>query len=121
MSFESCRLTREAAAPPASVALGRPWRPARQFADGRYGDPDALGMAAFLRCWMDDHISADGWDEMGYPDREGTRVFLQPSEARFGEFASEGPGAFVNRRRPQLRPGPARAISRDHVLSGWRP
>lgn len=119
--FNRCRLTREPQVPPASVALGRPWRPARQFRDGRYGDPDALGMAAFLECWMDDHISADGWDEMGYLDREGVRVFLQPSEARFGEYASEGPGAFVNRRRPQLRRSAARAISRDAVLGDGRP
>ncbi len=119
--FSRCRLTREAQVPPASVALGRPWRPARQFADGCYGDPDVLGMAAFLECWMDDHISADGWDEMGYPNREGVRVFLQPSEARFGEYASEGPGAFINRRRPQLRRSAARAISRDAVLGDWRP
>ncbi|MBL8552531.1 MAG: hypothetical protein JNJ73_21265 [Hyphomonadaceae bacterium] len=115
--FHRCRLTREAQVPPASVALGRPWRPARQFADGRYGDPDALGMAAFLRCWMDDHISADGWDEMGYPNRGGGRVFLQPAEARLGEYRSEGPGAFVNRRRPQL----PRPIVRASVLRDWRP
>jgi pectinesterase len=119
--FSRCRLTREAQVPPASVALGRPWRPARQLAEGRYGDPDALGMAAFLECWMDDHISADGWDEMGYLNHDGARVFLQPSEARFGEYASVGPGAFVNRRRPQLRRSAARAISRDAVLGDWRP
>jgi pectinesterase len=119
--FDRCRLTREPQTPPASVALGRPWRPARQFADGRYGDPEALGMAAFLHCWMDDHISADGWDEMGFPNRDGVRVFLQPGEARFGEFESDGPGAFVNRRRPQLRRSAARAISRNAVLEDWRP
>jgi len=119
--FSRCRLTREAQVPPASVSLGRPWRPARQFADGRYGDPDALGMVAFLECWMDDHISADGWDEMGYPNRDGERVFLQPGEARFGEFESEGPGAFINRRRPQLHRSAARAISQDAVLGDWRP
>lgn len=119
--FNRCRLTREAQVPLASVALGRPWRPTREFADGRYGDPSVLGMAAFLRCWMDDHISADGWDEMGYTARDGTRLFLQPGEARFGEYASEGPGAFTNRRRPQLRAAAARAISEAAVLNGWRP
>ena len=78
-------------------------------------------MAAFLECWMDDHVSADGWDEMGYPNREGVRVFLAPSEARFSEYASDGPGAFINRRRPQLRQSAARAISCDAVLGDWRP
>lgn len=118
--FNHCRLTRETEVPPASVALGRPWRPARDFPDGHYGDPDALGMAAFLACWMDDHISADGWDEMGYSARDGSRVFLEPADARFGEFATEGPGAFVNRRRPQLPSAAARAITQARVLQGWR-
>lgn len=118
--FNRCRLTREAQVPPASVALGRPWRPTREFSDGRYGDPDVLGMAAFLHCWMGDHISADGWDEMGYTARDGSRVFLQPGEARLDEFASQGPGAFANRRRPQLRASVARAITETAVLRGWR-
>jgi pectinesterase len=118
--FDRCRLTREAQVPPASVALGRPWRPARDFPDGHYGDPNAVGMAAYLRCWMDDHISADGWDEMSYAAREGSRVFLEPGDARFGEFASEGPGAFVNRRRPQLPSAVASAITQARVLQGWR-
>jgi pectinesterase len=117
--FDRCRLTREALVPPASVVLGRPWRPGRQFADGRYGDPDALGMAAFLNCWMDDHISADGWDEMGYADKTGTRVFLEPGEARLAEFGSTGPGAFVTRRRPQLTAAQARGMTATRVLDGW--
>lgn len=115
--FNHCRLTRESQVPLASVALGRAWRPARDFPDGHYGDPNALGMAAFLHCWMDDHISADGWDEMGYSDRTGTRVFLEPSAARFGECECEGPGAFSNRRRPQLSAAVARSINEARVLS----
>lgn len=118
--FDRCRLTREAQVPLASVALGRAWRPARDFPDGHYGDANALGMAAFLHCWMDDHISADGWDEMGYAVRDGSRIFLEPNEARFGEYQSVGPGAFANRRRPQLRASEARAITQAHVLNGWR-
>ena len=118
--FDRCRLTREPQVPLASVALGRAWRPARDFPDGHYGDPNALGMAAFLHCWMDDHISADGWDEMGYAARDGSRIFLEPNEARFGEYESVGPGAFANRRRPQLHASEARAITEAHVLNGWR-
>lgn len=117
--FNGCRLTREASVPLASVALGRAWRPTRTFADGRYGDPDAVGHAAFRDCWMDEHISADGWDEMGYTDRSGGRVFLSPQEARFGEYGSTGPGAFVNRRRPQLSPSAARSMRRSNVLADW--
>lgn len=119
--FQRCRLTCESQVPPASVALGRPWRPARSFADGRYGDPSALGMAGFLHCWMDAHISADGWDEMGYADRDGSRLFLRPAEARLREFASNGPGAFSNARRPQLNRREAAALTRTAVLDGWQP
>jgi pectinesterase len=88
--FHDCRLTKEREVPASSVVLGRPWRPARQFDDGRYGDPGAVGNAAFIRCWMDDHLSADGWDEMGYTAKSGERVFLRPEEARLVEFESRG-------------------------------
>jgi pectinesterase len=121
LTFRHCRLTREPLVPPASVALGRPWRPARDFADGRYGDPNALGAAAFLHCWMDEHISADGWDEMGYAAPGGGRVFLEPGEARLREFASTGPGAFINRRRPQLSAEEAQLYTPARVLDGWAP
>ena len=121
LTFLDCRLTREAGVPPASVALGRPWRPARSFPNGRYGDPDAVGAAAFIRCWMDDHITADGWDEMGYPAPDGTRVFLQPTDARLAEFGSTGPGAFANRRRPWLSARQAALYTPARVLEGWAP
>ncbi len=100
--FDRCRLEREALVPDGGVVLGRPWRPTRQFSDGAYGDPKAIGCAYYLDCWMDGHISADGWDEMGYTARDGQRQFLQPSEARFGEYGSSGPGAFFTQRRPRL-------------------
>jgi pectinesterase len=119
--FADCRLLREPLVPPGSVVLGRPWRPGRRFADGTYGDPEAMGAAAFLRCWMDAHISADGWDEMGYAARDGTRIFLQPDAARLAEFASRGPGAFRTRRRRWLTAAAARGYTRDAVLAGWRP
>lgn len=121
LTFRQCRLVREPQVPPASVALGRPWRPARDFPDGHHGDPDALGAAAFIGCWMDDHISADGWDEMGYAGPTGERVFLEPGAARLAEFTSTGPGAFINRRRPQLSAAQARLYSRARVLEGWSP
>jgi hypothetical protein len=68
---------------------------------------------------MDDHISADGWDEMGYSNKDGLRAFLDPNSARFGEYASEGPGAFVNRRRSQLSPAQAEAHAARHILKDW--
>lgn len=91
--FRECRLTREPEVPDASVALGRPWRPTRAFPDGHYGDPDAVGMAAFIDCWMDAHIDPVPWDAMSYTARDGTRVAFTPDEARFSERGSHGPGA----------------------------
>jgi pectinesterase len=118
--FHDCRLTKERAVPASSVVLGRPWRPARQFEDGRYGDPAAVGHAAFIGCWMDDHISADGWDEMGYTAKSGERVFLPPTEARLGEFESRGPGARADARRRRLIQDEAARCSVQNVLDGWQ-
>ncbi len=97
-----CNLSREAEVPAASVALGRPWRPTRTFADGRYGDPAVRGSAAFIDCWMDAHIDAQGWDPMNYTARDGSRVVFDPAQARFGEAGSRGPGALRGERRPLL-------------------
>jgi pectinesterase len=118
--FHDCRLTKEAEVPAPSVVLGRPWRPARQFDDGRYGDPAAVGNAAFIRCWMDDHVSADGWEEMGYTAKSGERVFLQPKEARLVEFDSRGPGARASARRRVVTPDEAARYAPENVLDGWR-
>lgn len=118
--FHDCRLAKEREVPASSVVLGRPWRPAREFGDGRYGDPDAVGNAAFIRCWMDDHISADGWDEMGYTAKSGARVFLQPDEARLVEYASHGPGARAGVRRRVLSDREAARYAVENVLAGWR-
>jgi len=117
--FRHCRLTREEAIPDGTVALGRAWRPTRDFPDGRYGDPEVLGAAAFLECWMDAHIGAVAWDPMAYTARDGSRVMLEPADARFAEFASSGPGAQVVPARPQLSAAAAAAATRDAVLGGW--
>ena len=100
--------------------MGRPWRPTTSFPDGRYGNPAAVGQAAFLRCWMDAHIDPRGWDPMAYNGPDGTRRLLTPGEARFGEYASRGPGA-APASRPQLSEAAARTFDKDRVLGGWRP
>src|SRR5882672_7250224 len=121
VTFESCRLVREPQIAAGTVALGRAWRPTRPFPDGTYGDPDALGAAVFLRCWMDDHIAADGWDAMNYRARDGNRVALAPGEARFFEYASEGPGALESAHRRRLSAAQAQRYTVDRILDGWRP
>ena len=109
--FDRCRLTRDAGVADGSVYLGRPWRPSKQFADGHYGDPDAVGMAACLDCWMDAHISPAGWTEMWYTDKAGDpRHMLQPEDARFCEFDSDGPGARGKRRGKMLTAREAAAL-----------
>jgi pectinesterase len=108
--FHRCRLLAERGVPAATVALGRPWRPTRTFADGRYGDPDAVGAAAFIACTLGAHIAAEGWDAMNTTARDGTRVALEPSAARFAEHANSGPGARWHVARQQLSAQQARAL-----------
>jgi pectinesterase len=118
--FDRCRLLRDARIPDASVALGRAWRPGRPFRDGNYGDPQSRGHAVYLSCWMDAHIAPEGWDAMAYTARNGTRVMLEPAEARLFEYDSRGPGAHRSATRRQLGADAARGLSRQAVLGDWR-
>lgn len=102
--FHRCNLTAEPGVPDGTVFLGRPWRPTRAFPDGRYGDPQALGMAAYADCYMGPHIAPTGWTEMLYNARTGERVALQPEAARFYEAGNTGPGAKGLRRSRPLDP-----------------
>ena len=102
--FHRCHLTAEPGIPDGSVFLGRPWRPTRSFPDGHYGDPQALGMAAYMECVMGPHIAPAGWTEMRYNDRNGERVALQPESARFYEAGNSGPGARGTRRARAIDP-----------------
>ena len=112
--FVRSRLKRESPTmAPASVTLGRPWHP--------YGDPDAVGSAVFIECWMDSHIGPKGWDRMSANDSTGARIWYEPGTARFFEFRSKGPGALASSGRPQLSPAQARRYEPKLVLDGWVP
>jgi pectinesterase len=88
------RLTREAGVPDGSVALGRPWHPTRNFPDGRYADPDAVGQVSYIDCYMDAHILPDHWTSMPGTARDGTKTqVFKAQDARFFESGSHGPGA----------------------------
>ncbi len=116
--FHECRLTKDRGVAPQSVFLGRPWRPSSAFPDGRYGDPRFVAAAAFLDCWMDDHIAPTGWTEMWYTGRDGNpRTMLQPEEVRFVTFGSRGPGRGSFPRGARLTAGQARRFRRDAVLT----
>ncbi len=119
--FLDCELRREAGVPDDSVTLGRPWHPTTTFADGRYADPEAIGHAAFLRTYMDGHISPAGWSSMRGTARDGTksRVFT-PEESRFYEYFNFGPGAAVNPARPQLTAEDAAQYTLDNIFGDWK-
>ncbi len=88
------RLTREKGVADGSIALGRPWHPTTRFADGRYADPNAVGQASFLDCWMDRHIHPARWTSMAGTARDGTKTAIfRAEDARFSEAGSRGPGA----------------------------
>ncbi len=88
------RLTREDGVPDGSVALGRPWHPTTTFPDGRYADPNAVGQASFIDCFMDAHIHRQGWTSMNGTARNGEKTdVFKPQDSRFHESGSTGPGA----------------------------
>ena len=112
--FVRSRLKKEhAGMAPASVTLGRPWHP--------FADPDAVGSAVFVSCWMDDHIGAKGWDRMSSIDSTGTRIWYEPASARFFEHGTTGPGAVSSPSRRTLGDAEARQHTIEHVLAGWTP
>jgi pectinesterase len=111
--FDRCRLTRERGVGDASAWLGRPWRAG--------GNTALRGAAAFLDCWMDAHIHPQGWTWMGYRLPSGYRMRFEPSDARFFELRSRGPGARRGPARPQLSASDAGAYSRAAMFAVWAP
>ena len=105
--FLDCRL--EGPARKGSAFLARPWRRSAK--------------AAYIGCWMGEHISTAGWDNWGDPDNE--------KSAEFVESGSHGPGAPAGQdsgRRAgwahSLDAGKASRFSPQAVLScedGWSP
>jgi pectinesterase len=112
--FLRSRLRKERASmAPGSVTLGRPWHP--------FADPDAVASVAFIDTWMDDHIGSKGWDRMSSIDSTGTRIWYEPSSARFVEFGTRGPGAVTSPSRRVLTSREAGMVTPSAVLDGWMP
>ena len=112
--FLRSRLKKESPAMAASsVTLGRPWHP--------FADPNAVASVVFIDTWMDDHVGAKGWDRMSSIDSTGTRIWYEPSSARFVEHGTRGPGAVKSATRRVLSSGEARRITPSLVLDGWTP
>ncbi len=115
------RLTREAGVPDASVALARPWHPTTRFPDGRYADPDAVGQAMFIDCYMDAHIHPDHWASMPGTARDGTKTdIFQPQDSRFYESGSHGPGARHRDIGITWRPELSIDQIRARLFEGWQ-
>jgi len=114
--FRECRLTREAGVPNVSTTLGRPWHPTTTFPDGRYADPDAIGLTVLIDCWLDGHITPAGWDGMHGTGRNGARLWFPPEDARFFECRSSGPGAVPHPARRVLDDEAAARLTAERVL-----
>jgi pectinesterase len=112
--FVRSRLKKESASmSPNSVTLGRPWHP--------FADATVNSAVVFVDCWMDDHIGDRGWDRMSSVDSTGTRVWYEPSTARFFEIGTKGPGAVSSSSRRVLGVAEAKRYTPENVLSGWVP
>jgi pectinesterase len=98
--FIDCKLTGEG--PPASVALGRPWRPYAQV--------------VYIDCEMDAHIIPEGWNNWGKEENEST-VF-------YAEYNSKGKGANQHKRvkwAKTLNEEEAKLYTKEQVLGDWVP
>lgn len=111
------KLSREAGVPDKSFALGRPWHPTTQFSDGRYADPQAIGLAAFINCEIDGHIY--GWDKMSGKDKAGEKIWFYPQDSRFYEYGNRGKGAGQGGEHYQLTAADAQRYSLAAIFSGW--
>ena len=113
--FIRSRLTKENPSMAAnSVTLGRPWHPAAA--------PGVNSAAAFIECWMDDHIGTKGWDRMSSVDPvTSVRVWYEPGESRFFEYRSTGPGSVESPTRRTLTATEAAYYIPERVLAGWTP
>lgn len=117
--FINSKISREAGVPAKSFALGRPWHPTTQFGDGRYADPGAIGLAAFIDCDIDEHIY--GWDKMSGKDKAGEKIWFYPQDSRFYEFSNRGPGAGQGGEHYQLSAVDAAQYNLKTIFSGWQP
>ena len=118
--FKNCKLQREDGVADQSHSLGRPWHPTTTFPDGRYADPDAIGYALYVNCYMDAHIIEYGWESMGGTARDGTKsMVFTPADSRFYELSSRGPGAKKHDVRKALEdPGMLTELE-NAFFSGW--
>lgn len=98
--FFDCMLT--AAEGVDKVSLGRPWSP--------------TASVTYIRCWIGDHIVAEGWNNWKKPSNEAT--------ARYAEYKSMGPGASPGTRVKwikQLTSEELKLFTLQQILGLWDP
>jgi pectinesterase len=98
--FFDCTLTAEEGIK--RVSLGRPWSP--------------TASVTYIRCWMDDHIVPEGWNNWKNPSNETT--------ARYAEFKSIGPGASPLTRAKWMKHLTQEALKTftlQNILGHWNP
>lgn len=115
--FLNSRLIKEDGVPSKSYAFGRPWHPTSSFPDGRYADPNAIGLTAFLNCDIDDHIY--GWDKMSGKDKMGDKVWFYPNDSRFYEYNNRGPGSYVSTESYKLPVAESSQFTIANIFLGW--
>lgn len=94
------RLLGEEGIAPNSVSLGRPWHP------NNYKEANAR--VAYINCYMGEHITTKGWDDMSG---------FKAEDADFFEYGSYGPGAKVSDTRRVLTDEQAREYTIANVFS----
>ncbi len=118
--FERCRLTKEPQVPKRSYALGRPWHPTTEFADGAYADPNAIGQCLFSHCQFDDHIA--DWEKMAGKDVHGQTQWFTPEQARFYEWQNWQTQIPRSAKAPyQISAEQVSEYTLDNIFVDWRP
>lgn len=98
--FMDCKLTADGNIN--KVSLGRPWSP--------------TASVTYIRCWMDRHITAAGWDNWRNAANETT--------ARYAEYKSTGPGGRSEGRvnwAKQLIETDLEKFTIQKILGNWQP
>lgn len=98
--FFDCRLTADSNVN--KVSLGRPWTP--------------TASVAYINCWMDSHIIAEGWNNWRSPANEST--------VRYAEYNSSGPGGDPSKRvkwSKQLNDDEVKKYTLKNILGNWDP
>lgn len=117
--FIDCALSAEEGVQDNSMGLGRPWHPTTTFPDGRYADPNAIGQTVFIDTWMGAHIQQQAWHPMEGTARAGGKKVFRAEDARFFEYNSSGPGAFITTNRRQLNESKAASFTWENILGEW--